>query len=302
MASMIASLDAHTYLRARMSACSFTAGWRSLLLRAYEDNPDAEAFTTPATADHLIVLVTQGRCNIEGLYRGQWRGASYGVGSIGMTAPGEEVTLRWQNQPAHSTLQLHLPAATIQACADELFCTHTLKMPHMLATEDPLLQSVLLGLADAMNRGYPDLYAESAAQFITTHLLVRHAGVREPDEPSRDVSRMRRVHEYMRAHIEKSLTLQDLAKVACVSRFHLIRMFKQVYDQTPHQHLLRLRIEEASRRLRGVEDDIAKIAIDCGFGSPAHFAAAFRKHMGVTPSAFREQHGNGRVNKTAISR
>jgi AraC family transcriptional regulator len=286
---MIASLDAHSYLRATMTACSYQAGWRSLLLRAYEDRADAEPFTTPATPDHLIVLVTEGQCRIEGLYRGEWHSATYGAGSIGMTAPGEEVTLRWRDQPTHSTLQLHIPAATISACAEEMFGGRALEMPHSLANDDPLLQNVILCLADGLKQGFPDLYAESAAQFITTHLLVRHAGVRSPDEPSRDVIRMRRVYDYMRAHLGNPLTLAELAKVACVSRFHLIRMFKQVYGQTPHQCLLRLRLEEASRRLRSGDDDIAKIAADCGFGSPAHFAAAFRKHAGTTPSAYRDQ-------------
>lgn len=298
---MIASLDAHAYLRARMSACSYKAGWRSLLLRAYEDPPDAEAFTTPPTEDHLIVLVTNGQCNIEGLYRGKWHSAQYGAGSIGMTAPGEEVTLRWRDQPAHSTLQLHIPADALRACAEELFGGRALEMPHSLANEDPL-QNVILCLADGLKQGFPDLYAESAAQFITTHLLVRHAGVRAPDEPSRDVIRMRRVHEYMRAHVGNALTLAELGKVACVSRFHLIRMFKQVYGRTPHQCLLQLRIEEASRRLRGGKDDIAKIATDCGFASPAHFAAAFRKHIGITPRAYREQHANRRADNSATIR
>jgi AraC family transcriptional regulator len=288
---MIASIDAHTYLRARMSACSFKAGWRSLLLRAYEDPPDAEAFTTPATEDHLIVLVTQGESNIEGLYRGKWHQAQYAAGSIGMTAPGEEVTLRWRGQAAHSTLQLHIPAATLRACAEELYGGRTLEMPHALANDDPLLRNVMLCLADGLQRGFPDLYAESAAQFITTHLLVRHGGARAPGEPSRDVLRMQRVHDYMQAHVGKPLTLVELGKVACVSRFHLIRMFKQVYGETPHQRLVKLRMEEASRRLRSTEEDIGKIAADCGFASPAHFAATFRRRMGMTPGAYRGQRG-----------
>ena len=287
---MIASLDAHTHLRARMSACSYQAGWRSLLLRAYDDPSSAEAFTTPATEDHLIVLVTRGECNIEGLYRGKWHSARYGAGSIGMTAPAEEVTLRWRDQPVHSTLQLHIPAATLKACADELFGGRKLEMPHSLSKDDPLLTNVMLCLADGLQQGFPDLYAESAAQFITTHLLVRHAGVRAPGEPSRDVLRMRRVHDYMRAHLGSPLSLEELGKIACVSKFHLIRMFRQVYGETPHQRLLKLRLEEASRRLRHTDADIAKVGADCGFASPAHFAAAFRKQVGVTPTAYRERH------------
>src|ERR1044071_4360456 len=101
---MISSLEAHRYLRATMTLCSHEAGWRSLLLRAYDDPPVVEPFTTPQTRDHLIVLVTKGACNVEGLYRGRWSRAAYGPGSLGMTAPGEEVTLRWRGTTSHSTL------------------------------------------------------------------------------------------------------------------------------------------------------------------------------------------------------
>ena len=76
MSELISSLDAHRYLRATMTASSSQAGWRSLLLRAYDDPPEAE-FTTPPTTDHLIVLVTEGTCNVEARYRGRWQTATY---------------------------------------------------------------------------------------------------------------------------------------------------------------------------------------------------------------------------------
>jgi hypothetical protein len=72
LTSMISSLDAHRYLHAKMTACSWQAGWRSLLIRAYEDAPHAEEFVTPPTRDHLIVLVTSGSCDIEARYRKTW--------------------------------------------------------------------------------------------------------------------------------------------------------------------------------------------------------------------------------------
>src|SRR6266851_4135705 len=98
MTSLISSLDAHRYLKATMTACSWEAGWRSLLLRAYVDPPEVEELTTRSTADHLIVLVTDGSCDIEGRYRGRWHRTHYRPGSLGMTAPGQEVTLRWRGE------------------------------------------------------------------------------------------------------------------------------------------------------------------------------------------------------------
>src|SRR5262245_32897894 len=58
MSRLVPSLDAHRNLKATMTACSWQAGWRSLLLRAYVDPPEVDGITTAATADQLIVLVT----------------------------------------------------------------------------------------------------------------------------------------------------------------------------------------------------------------------------------------------------
>lgn len=286
---MISSLEARRYLRATMTLCSFEAGWRSLLLRAYDDPPVVEPFTTPRTDDHLIVLVTKGACNVEGLYRGKWSRAAYGPGSLGMTAPGEEVTLRWRGATSHSTLQLHLPAEAIRRCMENLLLRGTSppQMPNELSREDPLLQQVILGVAARLREGAPEIYAESAAQFLAMHMLVRHAGHEPHKAPTREALRMQRVCDYMQAHLSESISLEDLAKVACVSRFHLIRMFKHACGETPYQHLTRLRIEHARQRLASGAEPVADIALDCGFTNPTHFAAAFRRLVGMSPRVYR---------------
>jgi AraC family transcriptional regulator len=288
---MIPSLQAHQYLRATMTLCSFAAGWRSLLLRAYDDPPVAEPFTTPQTEDHLIVLVTKGRCNVEGLYRGKWYTAAYGPGSLGMTAPGEEVTLRWRGTTPHSTLQLHLPAESIRRAREDLIQRGVSppQMPNELSSEDPLLQQMMLSVAAKLREGAPEIYAESAVQFLTMHLLVRHAGHELQKAPTRDTLRMSRVCDYMHAHLGEEVSLEDLAKVACLSRFHLIRLFKQVYGETPYQRLTRLRIELACQRLATGSDLVAHIALDCGFPNQTHFAAAFRRQVGVSPRDYRRR-------------
>jgi AraC family transcriptional regulator len=80
---VIDSLKAGQFLQARMTACSWQAGWRSLLLRSYIDLPVVNEVHTPATADPLIVLVTGGGCDIESRYGRRTQRATYGVGSLG---------------------------------------------------------------------------------------------------------------------------------------------------------------------------------------------------------------------------
>ena len=288
---MISSIEAYRYLRATMTECSQKAGWRSLLLRAYDDPPVVEPFTTPPTQDHLIVLVTKGTCTVEDLHRGKWQKANYGPGSLGMTAPGEEATLRWRGDTSLSTLQLHLPAESILRCNEDVVGRGAVSppFPNALSHDDSLLQQVILGVAARLREGAPEIYAESAAQFVTMHMLVRHAGHEITKARTRDEARMQRVCDYMHAHLAEEVSLQDLAKVAYVSRFHLIRMFKQTYGETPYQRLTRLRIQRAQRLLATSDTPITQIALDCGSTNQAHFAAAFRRLVGLSPRAYRQR-------------
>jgi AraC family transcriptional regulator len=234
--------------------------------------------------------VTKGTCNVEGLHRGRWQKATYGPGSLGMTAPGEEVTLRWHGDTTHSTLQLHLPAESILRCNEGLVGRNAVfpRMPNALSHDDLLLQQVILGVAARLREGAPEIYAESAAQFLTIHMLVRHAGREITKARTRDEARMQRVCDYMHAHLAEEVSLRDLAKVAYVSRFHLIRMFKQTCGETPYQRLTQLRIQMAQRLLATSDTPITQIALDCGFTNQTHFAAAFRRLIGLSPRAYRK--------------
>jgi AraC family transcriptional regulator len=287
--TLISSLEAHRHLRAAIMSDSFEAGWRALLLRAYEDAPEAQ-FTTPPTMDHLIVLVTGGSCQIEGNFRGKWHGAAYRAGTIAMTAPGEEVTLRWRGATRHSTLQVHIPAATIRGVLEHLAPDNprVKLLPHGISYGDPLIRSVILNLADAMRSGAPDIYAASAAEYLAAHMVLRYGGHTPPRLSPRDFPRVRRVRDYMQANLSTDVSLEVLAGLAYMSRFHLIRVFRQVFGETPLRFLTRLRMEHACQRLVRGNDPVSIIASDCGYPNPSHFAAAFRRLVGVTPTAYRE--------------
>jgi len=290
MTALISSLNAYRHLQGSMTACSWRAGWRSLLLRAYDDPPAVEECTTPPTADHLLVLVTQGSCNIEGRYRGRWYKAHYQAGSLGMTAPGQDVTLRWRSGKRHRNLQLHLPAATIRAAMEDLTGRDAslLAMPSKLISHDPLIESVMLAVSDAMADGVPDLYAETAAHLLTVHLLVRHAKLAVPRTTKRGDRRLRRADAFMRENLGVPLSLEAIAREAGLSRFHFLRLFKRVHGETPFRRLTRLRMEEAQRRLRQDSESVTEIALACGYDNSAHFASAFRRLVGVPPSRYRE--------------
>ena len=101
---------------------------------------------------------------------------------------------------------------------------------------------------------------------------------------------MRRVTDYVQAHLDAAIPLQALGEVAHMSVFHFSRLFKARTGVTPHQYVLKLRIARAKKLLIGSSQTITEIAAQCGFAHQQHFADAFRRNLRETPTAYRERH------------
>ncbi|MDR6937477.1 helix-turn-helix transcriptional regulator [Luteibacter sp. 3190] len=284
------SVAASQTLQGRMSLCSWELGWRDLLLRSYEEPTEVESLVTAPTNDHLIVLVTRGGCEIEGLYAGKWQRARYAKGDIGMTAPGEEVSLRWWGARDQETLQLHIPASTLADVAKlDPSWTDEIRLPHQLTFPDPVVESVLQSLRRAVELKMPSLYADSAVHFLASHLLQFHARIRPMGSLGRDPGRMAIIDGLMRSSLSFDLSLDALAAEVGLSKFHFLRVFKDTFGETPFQRLTRLRMERARVLLDDRARSVTDVALDCGYGNPGHFAAAFRRAYGVSPQAFRSR-------------
>ena len=285
----VPSLHAHQYLKGAMTFCSWQAGWRALLLRGYDDPPEVEELTTPPTADQLIVLVTGGSCNIESFANGRWQSATYRPGHLGMTAPGESAKLRWRGAECHSTLQLHLPGATIEDARNELLdgSSRRVSLPNRLTQHDPVISEVMLALERAARSGAPELYAETVAHFLAVHILLHHAQGFELPSGLHHEGVLDNVDAYMRSRLSTSISLAQLAEIAGLSRFQLLRAANLIWAETPLRRLTRLRMEHAQRLLRRVNLPVIEIAFECGYSNPTHFATAFKRHVGVTPSEYR---------------
>jgi AraC family transcriptional regulator len=94
--------------------------------------------------------------------------------------------------------------------------------------------------------------------------------------------------DHIDAHLDETLDLQSLARVAQLSPFHFHRLFQSLTGETLADRVRRRRLEVAAGRLLTRTDSTAlEIALEVGFNSPETFARAFRAHFGVTPTAWR---------------
>jgi AraC-like DNA-binding protein len=86
-------------------------------------------------------------------------------------------------------------------------------------------------------------------------------------------------------HFSKDINLDEIANTAFFSKFHFIRLFKSIYDQTPHQYLTSVRLRKAKKYLQAGKT-IADTCTLVGFKSVTSFTGLFKRATGSTPGAF----------------
>jgi DNA-binding GntR family transcriptional regulator/AraC-like DNA-binding protein len=100
-------------------------------------------------------------------------------------------------------------------------------------------------------------------------------------------ARLRRVKELVHAKIEEELSIDEMAESAGLSTAHFSVMFRLSTGESPHQFVLRQRVERAKEMLRTPGMRILDVAIACGFKTQQHFARVFRRMCGASPTEYR---------------
>ena len=99
--------------------------------------------------------------------------------------------------------------------------------------------------------------------------------------------KLQRTLAYIHAHLEQALSLPTLAVVAQMSPTHFAHLFKHATGLAPHQYVSRCRIERAKRLLADTDLPLIEIGPQVGCADQSHFTALFRKHVSMTPKAYR---------------
>lgn len=288
--------------------CSTSIAWTSVLLQVYEQPAFVEDYVSAPSPDLLVVVVLRGAYQLESFSAGSWKGASYRPGIGGVTAPHTSNRLRWHSKSTADPvlIRLYIPQEYFSEAADEYRRageSSDILALDTLSSSDPLISSVLTSLNEAANCGAPDLYCDAAARFLVTHLLSQ-ANKSHGHQFKRSVGaevtdrRLLRVLEFMKSHFAISLTLDQLATEAGISRFHFSRMFKEKIGVTPHRYTVQLRMQHAERLLRETDLSIGEIALTCGYIHQGHFAASFAREFNCSPAAFRGQNPPDLRNRT----
>lgn len=144
----------------------------------------------------------------------------------------------------------------------------------------------ILRLHRALENSASSLERESLFLLAMMQLITRHADSKtDVKKIGREHAAVARARDYFHANACQNITLEELAEIAFLSPFHLLRVFREEIGITPHAYQTQIRIERAKRLLRD-SYSITQTALTTGFFDQAHFSKQFKRYVGISPGKF----------------
>lgn len=151
------------------------------------------------------------------------------------------------------------------------------------------IQSMILRLLEEL---HSDRFGREAQINLCVNDLLLHLNrtIYERNHPtvrSTEASLYHRVITYIESHIEEDLSLDNLAAVFFVSKYHIAHTFKENLGISVHQYITKKRLTLCREAILG-NREITEVYLSFGFGDYSSFYRAFKKEYGVSPKAFKE--------------
>lgn len=230
-------------------------------------------------SEWILILCTEGGGWVQ--MEGQPRRAVT-VGQLLVLPP--QVTHSYGNGPDGWTVQwVHCTGGVAQLLCQRICAGKPAGIPLAAAQAQPLLEQILHRLKNG--RGLSDvLYAEA----LLTQLL---CGVLESVQSNAldgtQAATVQAAVQFLQNTTDYTLSLDDLAAQMGLSKYYLIKLFRQYTGDTPMEYFQQVRLRRACGLLSTTSLSVAQISEQLGYSSPFHFSGAFKRCFGVSPSRYR---------------
>ncbi|MEK4031253.1 AraC family transcriptional regulator [Pseudobacillus sp. FSL P4-0506] len=132
-----------------------------------------------------------------------------------------------------------------------------------------------------------DFEKEETFYFLIQQLIEKYTETIENTEPRVIKQEIENVCHYLEVHYAEHIALDDLAKMANMNKYSLLRSFTRIRGITPYRYLQTVRINEAKKRLEQGAKPL-DAAIETGFADQSHFSNFFVEFIGLTPRQYRD--------------
>jgi len=192
-----------------------------------------------------------------------------------------------------SVLSIRIPDSALMEAARERLTGSFEIVPQYVVTDDRLTH-LLFALDAERARGYSagKLFVDCIESALANILLTSFNTFAPRSIPGKGGMAphvLRRVVEFMHANMDKQIGLKDLADCAGLSLSHFSFQFRASTNQSPHQYMIRLRVERSKELLTDSRLSVLDVGLEVGFCNQQHFATVIRNSVGVPPSVYRTQ-------------
>ena len=275
-------------------------GWRNAFFSVQSIGPTKARFD--AAPSILVAIINQGSLradiNLQG-YRNKisHRDMQMGAGSVFVL--GNNVSGDMNFYSSIRTTHLYLGSDLVNEVASEVCDAESrpVRIVTGICRTDSILKNICEEIGNTLDEPHSLRYVEYLTRTAAAHLVRGHSNIAAAQEqiPSRarlSAKALGQALEQIEGRLDERFTVADLAADIGMGVDHFSRLFKQSTGMSPHQFVMRQRIDRARYMLENTDKPIIQIAYECGFADQVHLTRAFKRLIGTTPASFRRERNN----------
>lgn len=213
-------------------------------------------------------------------------------GLVGITPKGIPTQARWFEDV--DFLLISLNSSLFKKVASDSIDCDSIEIIPQRGVDDSQIFHLGMVLQAEITAGCPsgNIFAESIASALAIRILKNYS-LTNTNIPESKIElsqqQLQQVIDYINDNLALKLSLEKLANLVNMSSYNFCRWFKQSMGVSPHQYIIQCRIKKAKFLLAYTKLSLVEVALNIGCSSQTNFTVLFRKHMGVTPRAYRNQ-------------
>jgi len=213
-------------------------------------------------------------------------------GVIGITPKGIPTQARWFEDV--DFLLISFNSELFQKVCDDSINCDSIEIIPQRGVDDSQIFHLGMALKGEITAGCPsgNVFTESIATALAIRILKNYSLVNPKiteSEIKLSQRQLQEVIDYIHDNLALKLSLEKLAVLVNMSSYNFCRWFKHSTGVSPHQYIIQCRIKRAKFLLAYTKLPLVEIALNIGCSSQTNFTVLFRKHMGITPKAYRNQ-------------
>lgn len=253
---------------------------------------------------HLICYCPSGSARLVQTRAGETHASVITAGTSYIMPAGHDST--WEGDSGLSA-RLRIPTSLIVLAAEQLGRRNgRVEIRNVFQMRDPMIERLAQNLLAEMDmKAHPVqvLIVDVMSTALAAHMLRSYNAFEVVEcSPERALGKLEiaRLTEYIEDNLDRTISLEDLAAVVNVSRFHFSRLFKRSIGSTAISFVEQCRIRRAQSLITDTDLPLAEIALAVGFTDQSHFTRRFHRNVGCTPAVFAREQGRRRSGPRSV--